>query len=39
MRKIQSKKHKLRTYEIVKISLSFFDDIRVVLDDGINLIG
>ena len=38
MRRIQSKKHKLRTYEIDKISLSFFDDIRVVLDDGIYIL-
>ena len=33
--RIQSKKHKLRTYEIDKISLSCFDDKRYVLDDGI----
>ena len=30
-----SKKHKLGTYEINKISLSCFDDKRYVLDDGI----
>ena len=35
MRRIQSKKHKLGTYEIDKISLSCFDDKRYVLDDGI----
>ena len=35
MKRIQSKKHKLRTYEIDKISLSCFDDKRYVLDDGI----
>ena len=35
MNKIQSKKHKLGTYEIDKISLSCFDDKRYVLDDGI----
>ena len=35
MRRIQSKKHKLGTYEIDKISLSCFDDKRHVLDDGI----
>ena len=35
MKRIQSKKHKLRTYEINKISLSFFDDKRYLLDDGI----
>ena len=34
MKKIQSKKHKLGTYEIDKISLSCFDD-KNVLDDGI----
>ena len=35
MKRIQSKKHKLGTYEIGKISLSCFDDKRCVLDDGI----
>ena len=33
MKRIQSKKFKLGTYEIDKISLSFFDDKRFVLDD------
>ena len=32
MKRIQSKKHKLATYEIGKISLSCFDDKRYVLD-------
>ena len=36
MRRIQSKKHKLGTYEINKISLSCFDDKRFVLDNGIH---
>ena len=35
MKRIQSKKHKLGTYEIGKISLSCFDDKVYVLDDGI----
>ena len=35
MKRIQSKKHKLGTYKINKISLSCFDDKRYVLDDGI----
>ena len=35
MKRIQSKKHKLGTYEINKISFSCFDDKRYVLDDGI----
>ena len=35
MKRIQSKKHKLGTCEIDKISLSCFDDKRYVLDDGI----
>ena len=35
MKRIQSKKHKLGTYEIDKISLSCFDHKRYVLDDGI----
>ena len=35
MRRIQSKKHEIGTYEIDKISLSCFDNKRFVLDDGI----
>ena len=35
MKRIQSKKHKLGTYEIDKISLSCFEDKRYMLDDGI----
>ena len=35
MKGIQSKKQKLGTYEIDKISLSCFDNKRYVLDDGI----
>ena len=35
IKRIQSKKHKLETYEIDKTSLSCFDDKRYVLDDGI----
>ena len=35
MKRTQSKKHKLGTYEIDKISLSCFDDKRYVLDNGI----
>ena len=35
MKRIQSKKHKLGTYEIDKISLSCFDDKRYVLDNRI----
>ena len=37
MRRIQSKKHKVGSYEIDKISLSCFDDKRFVLNDGINI--
>ena len=36
MKRIQSKKHKLGTYEINKTSLSCFDDKRFVLNDGIH---
>ena len=36
MKRIQSKKHKLRIYEIDKISLSCFDDKKYELDDGIH---
>ena len=35
MKRIQGKKHKMRTYEINKVSLSFVDDKRFVLNDGI----
>ena len=36
MKKIQSKKHKIGTYEVNKISLSCFHDKRFVLDDCIH---
>ena len=36
MKRIQSKKHKIGTYKINKISLSCFDDKRFVLDGGIH---
>ena len=36
MRRIQSKKHKMGTYEINKILLSCFDDKRLVLNNGIH---
>ena len=36
IRRIQSKKHKIGTYKINKISLSCFDDKRFVLDDGVH---
>ena len=36
MKRIQAKKHKIRTYEINKISLSCFDDKRQVLVDRIH---
>ena len=35
MKRIQSKNHKLGTYEIDKIPLSCFDNKRYALDDGI----
>ena len=35
MKRIQSKKHKLGSFEIDIISLSCFDDKEYVLDDGI----
>ena len=35
MKRTQSKKHELGTYEVHKISLSCFDNKRYVLDDGI----
>ena len=36
MKRIKAKKHKIRTYEIYKISLSCFDNKRSVLDDGVH---
>ena len=36
MKRIQAKKHKIGTYEIDKISLSFFDDKRFMLVDGVH---
>ena len=36
IRRIQSKKHKIGIYEISKISLSCFDDKRLVLDDVVH---
>ena len=39
MRRIQAKKHKIRSYEIEKISLSYFDDKRSVSKNGIHTRG
>ena len=36
MTRTQSKKHKVATYEINKMSWSCFDNKRFVLDDGIH---
>ena len=36
MKRIQSKLHRIGTYDVCKISLSSFDDKRHILDDGIN---
>ena len=36
MRIIQSKLHKIGTYEVFKISYSWFHDKRYLLDGGIN---
>ena len=36
IKRIQSKKHKMRTYEINKILLLCFDDERFVLNNGIH---
>ena len=38
MKRIQSKLHRIGTYDVCKISLSCFDDKRYVLDDGVNTI-
>ena len=36
MKRIQSKLHRIGTFSVCKISLSYFDDKRYILDDGIN---
>ena len=36
MKRIQSKLHRIKTYDDYKISLPCFDDKRCILDDGIN---
>ena len=36
MKRIQSKLHRIGTYDVCKISLSCFDDERYILDDDIN---
>ena len=36
MKRIQTKLHKIGTYVVFKISLSFFDDERYILGDGVN---
>ena len=36
MKRIQSRLHKIGTYNVCKISLSSFDDKRYVLDNGVN---
>ena len=36
MKRIQSKFHRIGTYDVCKISLSYFDDKRYVLHDGVN---
>ena len=36
MKRIQSKWHRIGTYDVCKISLSCLDDKRYVLGDGIN---
>ena len=37
MKRIQSKQHKIGTYDVCKISLSYFPDKRYILDDGVNI--
>ena len=38
IKRIQSKRHRLGTYNVSKVSLSYFDNIRYVLDDGERLV-
>ena len=37
MEGIQSKLHRIGTYNVFKISFSCFDDKRYILDNGINI--
>ena len=36
IRRIQSRSHRIGTYNVCKVSLSCFDDKSYVLDDGVN---
>ena len=36
MKRIQSRLHRIGTYDVCKISLSCFSDKRYVLDNGVN---
>ena len=36
MKRIQSKLNRIGTYDVCKISLSYFDDKRYILNDGVN---
>ena len=36
IKRIQSKLHRIGTYNVCKISLSCFDDKRYALNDGVN---
>ena len=38
MKRIQSKLHKIGTFDVYKISLSCFGDKMYILDDGINIL-
>ena len=38
MKRIQSKLHRIRAYDVCKTSLSLFDDKRYILHDGINIL-
>ena len=38
MKRIQSKLHRIGTYDVCRISLSCFDDKRHVLNDGVNIL-
>ena len=38
MKRIQSKLHRIRAYDVCKTSLSLFDDKRYILHDDINIL-
>ena len=36
MNRIQSKLHRIGTFDVFKLSMSYFDDKRYIIDDGVS---